>query len=184
VSAPRHWLFKSNPRSYSVDDLEKDGVTGWDGVRNFQARNFLRDEMSPGDPVLIYHSSTDPMAIVGLAEIEGEAKPDDTAFDKRDHHYDPKSRKEAPTWFLRDVRHVETFPVPLDRALLADQKELRDMMVLRRGARLSIQPVTPSEFKAVMALARKLGKAGVAPTRAGRKPPRKKASRKARKTAR
>jgi predicted RNA-binding protein with PUA-like domain len=184
VSARKHWLFKSNPGSYSIDDLARDGVTGWDGVRNFQARNLLRDEMSPGDQVLIYHSSVDPMAIVGLAEIEGEARPDETAFEKGHHHYDPKSLKSGPTWFLRDVRYVETFPVPLERALLAEQKELKDMMLLRRGARLSVQPVTPAEFKAVMALARKVGKAGVAPTGKGRKPPRRKASRKARKSAR
>ena len=114
----------------------------------------------------------------------GDARADDTAFDRSDHHYDPKSRQEAPTWYLRDVRHVETFAVPLDRALLADQKELRDMMVLRRGARLSIQPVTPAEFKAVVALARKLGKAGTAPTAKGKKPPRRKASKTARKAAR
>lgn len=171
--AHKHWLFKSNPGSYSIDDLARDGVTGWDGIRNFQARNFLRDQMSPGDQVLIYHSSVDPMAIVGLGELEGEARPDETAFEKGHHHYDPKSLETGPTWFLRDVRYVETFPVPLERALLAEQKALADMMLLRRGARLSIQPVTAGEFKAVMALARKLGKAGTSPVRSKRKGARK-----------
>jgi len=170
-SGRHHWLLKTNPGSYSIDDLEKEGVTGWDGVRNFQARNFLRDKMSPGDGALIYHSSVDPMAIVGLAEVDGEARPDETAFAKGHHHYDPKSRREGPTWFLRDIRHVETFRVPLVRALLAEQKALSDMMLLRRGSRLSVQPVSPAEFKAVLALARQVAKTGVAKSRgAARRP--------------
>lgn len=177
---PRHWLLKTNPGSYSIGDLAKEGVTGWDGVRNFQARNILRDEMSAGDPVLIYHSSVDPMAIVGLAEVDGEARADETAFDKRDHHYDPKSRREAPTWYLRDIRHLETFAVPLERALLVDQKALGDMLLLRRGSRLSVQPVTPAEFRAVVALAGKLGGSAAAPARSASRKPRSRARKAAR----
>jgi predicted RNA-binding protein with PUA-like domain len=146
---------KSNPASYSIQDLQRDGTTAWDGVRNHQARNILRDEMRPGDPVLVYHSSAEPMAIVGLAEVAGPARPDPSAFDRRDDHYDPDSDPDDPTWFLVDLRHVETFPVPLERARLAEAKALAGMMLLRRGSRLSVQPVTPREHDAVLALARR-----------------------------
>ena len=162
----RCWLVKSEPTSYSIHDLERDGVTGWDGVRNYQARNTLRDEMRPGDPVLVYHSNADPMAIVGLARVAGPARPDPTAFDPRDHHFDPDSRREDPTWFLVDLAHVETFAVPLQRATLAARPDLAGMMLLRKGSRLSVQPVTDEEFEAVLELERALARAagkGAAP---------------------
>jgi predicted RNA-binding protein with PUA-like domain len=154
----RHWLVKTEPTSYSITDLERDGQTAWDGVRNYQARNILRDEMRPGDKVLVYHSSADPLAVVGLAEVAGPARPDPTAFDKRDHHHDPRSDPENPAWYLVDLRHVETFEVPVERQLLARQKALKDMLLLQRGSRLSVQPVRPAEFRAVVALARKLSR--------------------------
>ena len=156
----RAWLVKSEPESYSIDDLQRDEVTPWTGVRNYQARNTLRDAMAVGDPVLFYHSSTDPMAIVGLAEVASAPRPDPTAFDRNDDHYDPDSRREEPTWFLVDLRHVETFPVPLTRELLAAEPALRGMELLRRGSRLSVQPVTEAELKAVLALARRAPRGG------------------------
>jgi predicted RNA-binding protein with PUA-like domain len=154
---------KSNPVSYSIHDLERDGTTEWDGVRNYQARNILRDEMQPGDPVLVYHSSADPLAIVGLAEVAGPARPDPSAFDRKDDHYDADSDPDDPTWYLVDLRHVRTFAVPLERARLGAQRALSGMMLLQRGSRLSVQPVAPSEFDAVLALEKELSGGQVAP---------------------
>ncbi len=154
TAAGRAWLVKTEPGSYSIDDLRRDKVTPWDGVRNYQARNTLRDAMRPGEAVLVYHSGTEPMAIVGLAEVASASRPDPTAFDRRDDHYDPDSRREAPTWFLVDLRHVETFPAPLTRDVLSAEPALSGMELLRRGSRLSVQPVTAKELAAVKALAR------------------------------
>ncbi len=155
-----YWLVKSEPGAYSIDDLERDGVTMWDGVRNYQARNLMRDDMAVGDGVLFYHSNAQPLCVAGVAEVASEAYPDPTAFDKRDKHYDPKSDPDEPTWMLVDLRHVETFAVPVDRSTLAAEPALADMMLLRRGSRLSVQPVTAAEFKAVLKLARRMAKQG------------------------
>jgi predicted RNA-binding protein with PUA-like domain len=122
-------------------------------VRNYQARNTLRDEMKPGDPVLFYHSSTDPMAIVGTCRVASQPRPDETAFDKRDDHYDPDSDPAEPTWWLVDLRHVETFARPVTREELSAVPALRKMVLLQRGSRLSVQPVTRAEYEAVLALA-------------------------------
>jgi predicted RNA-binding protein with PUA-like domain len=154
----RHWLVKSEPDVYSIDDLQRDGRTMWDGVRNYQARNLMRDDMQPGDPVLFYHSNVKPMCIAGIAEVASESYPDPTAFDKRDKHYDPKSKVEDPTWMLVDIAHVETFGEPLAREVLAAEPALSDMMLLRRGSRLSVQPVTAAEFQAVKKMARRLSR--------------------------
>ncbi len=150
---PTCWLVKTEPNVYSIHDLERDGKTLWDGVRNYQARNFMRDGMKVGDPVLIYHSNADPMAVVGLGEVASESYPDPTAFDRKDKHFDPKSKKDSPTWILVDIAHVRTFGVPLERELLKKQRALADMTLLAKGSRLSVQPVRPSELKAVLALA-------------------------------
>ena len=150
----RHWLVKTDPDSYSIADLARDGTTSWTGVRNFQARNTLRDDMSVGDPVLVYHSSADPMAIMGLAEVARAAYPDATAFDNQDDHFDPKSKRESPTWFAIDLRHVKTFKTPVTRERLAAEPALKKMVLLQRGSRLSVQPVTEAEFAAVIRLAR------------------------------
>ncbi len=149
----RAWLVKSEPESYSIADLQRDGVTPWDGVRNYQARNTLRDEMAVGDPVLFYHSSADPLAITGLAEVASAPRPDPTAFDRRDPHYDPKSSREAPTWYLVDLRHVATFAEPVTRQRLAAEPALAKMALLQRGSRLSVQPVTAGELAVVLKLA-------------------------------
>jgi predicted RNA-binding protein with PUA-like domain len=111
----QYWLFKSEPETFSIKDLEKSPkkTTFWDGVRNYQARNFLRDSIKEGDQVLFYHSSTDPPGIVGLAEVVKSGYPDHTAFDPKDDHYDPKSDKKNPTWYMVDIKHVKTFSEPL-----------------------------------------------------------------------
>lgn len=151
----QYWLFKSEPSAYSIADLAREPrrTTFWDGVRNYQARNFLRDTIQKGDRVFFYHSSDEPMAIVGTAEVVKTGYPDHTAFDAEDHHYDPKSDPDNPTWYMVDIRLLQEFPEPLTRAKLQESAALKDMMLLKRGSRLSIQPVTPAEWKAIHALA-------------------------------
>lgn len=151
----RYWLFKSEPNCFSIDDLAKSPgkTTFWDGVRNYQARNFLRDEISVGDGVLYYHSSTEPMAIVGAAEVVKSGYPDHTAFDPKADHYDPDSVVQAPTWFMVDIKLTRKFNAPLTRPELQKIPALKDMELLRRGSRLSVQRVTPAEWDAVMELA-------------------------------
>ena len=151
----RYWLFKSEPTTYSFENLmrEKGRRTHWDGVRNFQARNLLRDQIQVGDGVLFYHSSTDPMAIVGTAKVVRSGYPDHTAFDPKDPHYDPKSDPEDPTWYMVDIVGEKAFRKPLTRERLKESKVLSDMMLLRRGARLSVQPVTAPQWRAILKMA-------------------------------
>jgi predicted RNA-binding protein with PUA-like domain len=154
--AKRYWLFKSDPESFSIRDLERapKQTTSWDGVRNYQARNLLRDEVEKGDLVLVYHSSSEEeTGIVGTAIVVREAYPDHTAFEKKHEHYDPKSKPADPSWYMVDVKHQSTFPRCITREMLAAHPILEKMGVLRRGNRLSIQPVTAAEWKAVLALA-------------------------------
>src|SRR5215467_1815967 len=151
---PGYWLVKSEPETFSFDDLlaRPDRTTYWDGVRNFAARGHLR-AMKKGDKVFFYHSNANPPAIVGIAEVAREAYPDSTAFDANDPHYDPKSNPDAPTWFMVDVRGVERLPssVSLDEIKKVDA--LASMALVRLG-RLSVQPVTPKEWETVLKLAR------------------------------
>ncbi len=156
IAAPhRYWLFKSEPESYSIQHLaaEAGKTTCWDGVRNYQARNFLRDEVSVGDGVLFYHSNCDPLVISGTMRVVKAAYPDHTAFDPQDHHFDPKSDPDSPTWVMVDVQLDRVFKAPVTREMLAADEETREMMVLKRGSRLSIQPVTEKEWRAVHRLA-------------------------------
>jgi predicted RNA-binding protein with PUA-like domain len=152
----KYWLVKTEPDVFSIQDLshEPKRTTCWDGVRNYQARNFLRDQMKLGDRVLIYHSSTKPMAIVGVATIVRESYPDHTAFDSKDAHYDPESTPENPRWFMVDIRLDQTFPQPLTLETLREMPELKQMELLRRGSRLSVQPVRTSEFNAILKVAK------------------------------
>lgn len=147
-----YWLFKTEPESYSFDDLmsEPDRSTGWGGVRNYQARNFLRDTIAVGDGVLIYHSSSDPPAIVGVAQVTRAGHPDPTAFDPKDSHYDPKSDPAAPTWFQVTIEGVRPIEPPISLADARKLPALAEMDLLRKGNRLSIQPVRPSEWKAIV----------------------------------
>jgi predicted RNA-binding protein with PUA-like domain len=154
-NAPRYWLFKSEADCFSIDDLAAAPrkTTFWDGVRNYQARNFMRDNVQVGDRVFLYHSNSDPLAIVGTMQVVRAAYPDHTAFDPAEQHFDPKSNPDAPTWYMVDVRLTQKFPEPVTRqALLADAR-LQRMMVLQRGSRLSILPVTPDEWRIVHELA-------------------------------
>ena len=148
-----YWLLKSEPGSYSIDDLaaEPGQTTSWTGVRNFQARNFLRDQMSVGDLALFYHSVTDPSA-VGVARIVRAGYPDETAFNPDDGHFDPKSTPEKPLWFTVDVRFVEKFPRPVPLAAMRAVPALSTMELLRKGSRLSVMPVTKAEFETVRAM--------------------------------
>lgn len=150
-----YWLVKSEPNAFSFDDLvaSPQKTTCWDGVRNYQARNFMRDGMKTGDLVLFYHSSADPTAVVGVARVVREAYPDPTAFDRRDPHFDPRSKPDAPTWVMVDVQAVERFTQPVTLAALRGVKGLEKMTLLQRGSRLSVQSVTAHEFEIV----RKLG---------------------------
>jgi predicted RNA-binding protein with PUA-like domain len=147
------WLCKTEPEVYSIDDLARDGVTGWEGVRNYQARNFMRDGMSPGDRVLIYHSNAEPAGVAGVAEVAGPARPDPTQFDARSEFHDPGSTRAEPRWLLRDLRFVERFPAVVGLERLRACPALKDMVALRKGNRLSVTPVTKAEFAAVARLA-------------------------------
>ena len=153
--AKRYWLMKCEPAAYSIDDLARDGVTSWEGVRNFQARNFLRDQMQVGDGVLFYASNADPSGVTGLAEIARAGYPDAFAWTKGHKYFDEGSSPENPTWYLVDIRFVERFPgiVPLET--LKHAKGLENMVVTRKGSRLSVQPVTKAEFDIVTRLGRK-----------------------------
>lgn len=154
----RYWLFKSEPESYSIDDLKRDGQTFWDGVRNYQARNTLRDDVQVGDGVLFYHSSTEPMAIVGTMEVVKAGYPDHTAFDPKNHHYDPASKPDQPTWFMVDVKFRSRYAAPVTRDQLKTQKGLASMVLMQKGSRLSIQPVTAEEWRIIEELAKNSGK--------------------------
>lgn len=146
-----YWLVKSEPEAFSWTDLLKSPkkTTFWDGVRNYQARNTMRDLMKKGDRVFFYHSSADPTGITGICEVVKEGYPDHTAFDPKDMHYDPKSKKDAPTWFMVDLKAVESFKEILTLAELKKLKGLEKMVLLQRGSRLSVQPVTAKEWAVV-----------------------------------
>ncbi len=157
TSAPSHhyWLVKSEPDCFSIDDLAaaKGQTTYWDGVRNYQARNMLRDLMKVGDQVLFYHSNAKPPGVAGVVEVVREGYPDTTAFDPKHEHYDPKSRQEDPTWYMVDLRLVEKFPSELSLPELRGISQLSGMPLLQRGSRLSVQPVSQEEFELIVNLA-------------------------------
>lgn len=145
------WLFKTEPESYSIDHLaaEKDRRTFWNGVRNYQARNMLRDQIQVGDRVLLYHSNANPPAIVGVAKVVRAGYPDFTAWDPMSDYFDPKSTAESPIWFMVDIELVKKYARPLPLPELREHKGLEKMELLRKGSRLSIQPVRPEEFAAI-----------------------------------
>jgi len=144
---------KSEPETYSIDDLRRDGHCAWEGVRNYQARNLMRDEMRVGDGVLFYHSSTTPAGVAGVARVASAARPDATAWDARSPYFDPRAGRENPRWFCVDVAFVAKFTNPVTLERLRMEKGLEGMLVLKRGMRLSVQPVTPAHFRRVLALA-------------------------------
>jgi len=150
----RYWLVKSEPRVFSIDDLARSPkqTTCWDGVRNYQARNFMR-AMAVGDYVLFYHSNAEPPAVAGIAEVVRTAYPDKTQFDKTSHHYDPASHPSAPRWDMVDIRYRQTFKTSLSLERLRQESKLKGMVLLRKGSRLSVQPVTETEWAIVLKLA-------------------------------
>lgn len=145
--ATSYWLMKSEPGDYSIDDLERDGATMWDGVRNYKARNNMR-EMKKGDLVLYYHSRQKPPAVVGVAEVVRESYPDPTQFDPDSRYHDEKSSEDDPRWWLVDVRFVEKLPEPVSLHDIKKEPSLSDM-VLVNNSRLSVQPVEKAEFEKV-----------------------------------
>jgi predicted RNA-binding protein with PUA-like domain len=151
----KHWLMKCEPAAYTIDDLHRDGTTSWEGVRNFQARNYIRDEMKRGDQVLFYASNADPSGVTGVAEITREAYPDKFATKKGHTYFDEKATVENPIWYMVDIGFVEKFPKIVSLDTLKKTRGLEKMVVTQKGSRLSIQPVTKAEFEIVVKLGRK-----------------------------
>lgn len=148
-----YWLMKSEPSCFSLDDLKAcpEGIDPWDGVRNYQARNLLRDRVKAGDGVLFYHSNCPEPRIVGLARVVRDGYPDHTALDPRGRHFDPRATDERPIWYMVDVQYLARLPYPLSRDDLRRHPVLSTMDVLRKGNRLSVQPVTREQWQAVLA---------------------------------
>lgn len=150
-----YWLIKSEPDCYSIDDFARDNSADWTGIRNYQARNFMRDHMKVGDLVLFYHSSANPPAAVGVARVSSLPHPDLTAFNKNDDHYDPKSAKEKPIWISVDVEFVEKFKNPVTLGQIKIDPRLEGIEVAKQGSRLSVQPVSKAHFKRIVELGNK-----------------------------
>lgn len=152
AGARRYWLFKSEPGTYGFAQFQRDGRTAWHGVRNYQARNLLRDEIQVGDGVLFYHSSAEPTAVVGVARVVRAGYPDDSAFDPDSDHHDPDSDPAHPTWYMVDIECIGPLREPVTRVRMKAEPALADMVVLRPGSRLSVQPVTAAEWRTILRL--------------------------------
>jgi predicted RNA-binding protein with PUA-like domain len=144
--AKQYWLLKTDAESYSIDDLKRDGSTAWTGVRNYQARNYMRDQMKPGDMALFYHSNAEPPGVAGICEIASTPIPDETAFDPKDSHFDPKATDANPIWCAVEVKYVKHLKKPIPLETLRKTKGLEGMKLLQKGSRLSITPVTEKEW--------------------------------------
>ncbi|MCB0408360.1 MAG: EVE domain-containing protein [Bdellovibrionales bacterium] len=151
----KYWLMKSEPDVFSIDDLKKKKSSLWDGVRNYQARNFMRNDMHPGDCVLFYHSNATPPGVAGLATVSKQASADPTQFDKKSEYYDPKSSKEKPRWFCVEVQFKEKFKHFVSLEAIKQNLDLKDMLVVQKGQRLSIQPVEKKHFDKILKMALK-----------------------------
>ncbi len=149
---PRYWLMKSEPETFGIEDLKKAhrSMTSWEGVRNYQARNFMRDQFQIGDLAFLYHSNCKVPAIVGIMEVVSTAYPDPTALDKRSPYYDPKSSASVPRWFLVDVKFKEQFASPIALSALKMNPALSAMQLLQKGNRLSILPISPTEWRTIL----------------------------------
>jgi predicted RNA-binding protein with PUA-like domain len=154
MSVKKHWLFKSEPNSYSIDHLQKDGTTAWTGIRNYLVRNYMRDEMHLGDEILFYHSSTAILGIYGLAKVASKSYPDPTQFDEKSHYFEPRATKEKPVWMLVDISFVKKFKVPVPMSALRENTKLHGLQLLRPHNRLSITPVTKDEFEEILKMAK------------------------------
>jgi predicted RNA-binding protein with PUA-like domain len=148
-----YWLMKSEPEIYSIDDLARDKKTYWEGVRNYQARNFMRDLMKPGDEIFFYHSNAEPPGIAGIARVAGASYPDPAQFNSKSEYYDPAAKKEKPVWYVVDIQFVKKFPKLLPLEKLKGVQGLEKMPLLQRGQRLSVQPVSGLEWEIVKKLA-------------------------------
>jgi predicted RNA-binding protein with PUA-like domain len=148
----KYWLFKADPDDFSIEDLKKseEQTTYWNGVRNYQARNFIRDEMKPDDEVLFYHSNTEPNVIVGLCKIVTEGYPDFTQFDPKNKHYFPAANKHDPPWFMVDIKLVKEFKKPVSLTDVKENSKLKNMRLVQRGNRLSVMPVEKEEFEEIV----------------------------------
>jgi len=154
--AKKYWLFKSEPNAFSIDDLQnRPGTkTHWEGVRNYQARNFIRDDMRKGDGVLFYHSNADPLAVVGYCEIVKEAYPDHTQFDPDNKHFDPTALQKEPRWFMVDIKLKEKFKHPVTLKAIKENPILKDFRLIQRGNRLSVFPVNKKEWDEILKMGR------------------------------
>ncbi len=155
VREKKYWLMKSEPSVYSIQDLKKAGTDLWDGVRNYQARNFMMNDMQVGDTALFYHSNAKPPGVAGLARISKLAQPDPTAFDPKSKYYDPASNKKKPRWFCVEVAFKDIFKklIPLEE--LRKQKALSKMLLLKKGQRLSVMPITKAEYMCILKMAKR-----------------------------
>lgn len=171
--AKRYWLMKSEPDAFGIADLERVRVEPWTGVRNFQARNLMRDDMQVGDDVLFYHSNATPPGAAGLAVVHKTGVVDETQFEPSSKYYDPKAKREAPVWICVDVSYVATFPRLVSLEEMHRDPRLADMLVLKKGMRLSVQPVSAEHFAVIKELAKRAAPAlpsqGAKP--AAKKPP-------------
>ena len=149
-----YWLMKCEPDVYSIDDLKREKSCFWEGVRNYQARNFMRDDMKEGDLALFYHSNAKPPGVAGIMRISREGYPDFTAWDPDHKYYDKKASPEKPIWSMVDVEFIEKFPRLIPLKELREQKELEGMLLLQKGSRLSIQPITAAHYKRIVQLAK------------------------------
>lgn len=150
-----YWLLKSEAICYSIDDLKRDKKVAWSGIRNYQARNFMRDNMKVGDLCLFYHSSAEPSCVVGIAKVSSLPHPDETQWDKKDEHFDPKATKEKPIWICVDVSFVEKFKTEISLGRIKIDPKLKGIAVAQTGSRLSIQPVSKEHFEHIIDLGRK-----------------------------
>jgi predicted RNA-binding protein with PUA-like domain len=171
----RTWLMKSEPDVFSIDDLKKSGTTTWEGVRNFTARNFMRDGMKLGDLVLYYHSNSEPSGVAGVAKVSRLAYPDPTQFQKKSEYFDPGAKKDDPRWLMVEVAFVEKFAEVVSLETLKNDAALKGMLVIAKGQRLSVQPVEAHHFARVLALASEPSPSGrglgEGPSKRGKRPP-------------
>jgi predicted RNA-binding protein with PUA-like domain len=149
----RHWLMKSEPEVFSISDLKRVGQSSWDGVRNYQARNFMMKDMQVGDPVIFYHSNASPPGAAGLAKVSAQATPDLSQFERKSEYFDPKASKEKPVWYCVRVEFEAEFPEVLSLAAIRENRRLKDLPLLQRGQRLSIQPLSAVQFEVLVAMA-------------------------------
>lgn len=148
----QYWLMKSEPDAYGIDDLKQEKVDHWDGIRNYQVRNMMRDQMKKGDLAFFYHSNCDVPGIVGMMTIVREAYPDHTAFDSKSKYYDPKSDRENPRWYMVDVRYKRKFKRTISLAELKEYPQLEEMALVRKGNRLSVMPVTEQQWDFILSV--------------------------------